>query len=214
VDWNPALSADGQRLIFSSNRSGRYQIWIADADGASPRQVTDLENAQNPTMTADGQWILFTLQEAGEGRNGIWKIRPDGSAAAPVALGALLIPDTSPDGRYVAFRERGHCVLARVADGKRLDIPLPDTDRCRWSVEGRTYLWAIAGSATGNSIRRYAFDAARERLGAAETILAGEEVSEAESLGVARDGSAVAFSQLANRRAQLLRFDGLADSDR
>ncbi|MCB1009661.1 MAG: protein kinase [Acidobacteria bacterium] len=213
-DWDPALSPDGRRLAFSSNRSGRFQIWIADAEGVSPRQLTNLENAQNPTMTGDGEWIVFTLQDAGEKRSGLWKVRPDGSDATLIAAGPYLIPDTSPDGRFVAFRwtmaagER----LLRVADGRRLEVSIPFTDRFRWSVEGgRTYLWAIQVDERGNSIVRFAFDPARETLGPKETILAGEAVAQAESLGVAHDGSAIAFSSFANRRAQIVRIDGLAD---
>jgi len=41
-------------------------------------------------------------------------------------------------------------------------------------------------------------------------VLSGEAVRDVESLGVARDGSAVAFSSVAERRAQIVRVDGLA----
>jgi hypothetical protein len=98
----------------------------------------------------------------------------------------------------------------RIADGQLLDVSIPFTDRFRWTVEDRTYLWAIRLDEKGHSIVRYPFDPARETLGAAQTILAGDAAKEAESLGVARDGSAFAFSTFANRRAQLVRVDGLA----
>ena len=211
-DWDPALSPDGRQLVLSSNRTGRFQIWIADADGASPRQVTDVENAQNPTMTADGEWIVFTLQDARPEKSGLWKIRPDGRDPTLIVAGPYLIPETSADGRFVAFRgqlEEGKR-LVRIADGHLLDVSIPFTDRFRWSVEERTDLWAIRQNENGNSIVRYPFDPERETLGAAQTILAGDAVKEAESLGVARDGSAFAFSSFANRRAQLVRIDGLA----
>jgi len=215
-DWDPALSPDGRRLLFSSNRSGRFQIWIAEADGASPRQVTDLENAQNPTMTPDGEWILFTLQDSTAERNGVWKVRPDGRDPTLVAAGAFLIPETSPDGAYVAVRgqrEEGRRIV-RVADGRPLEVSIPFTDRYRWVSGSPTHLWAIRYDDAGNSIVRYAFDSVRGTLGAAEPILAGDAAREAESLGVARDGSAFAFSSFANRRAQLVRIDGLAALDR
>jgi serine/threonine protein kinase len=209
-DWDPALSSDGSQLLFSSNRSGRYEIWIAAADGSSPRQVTDFENVQNPTLTADGEWIVFVRQGASEKENGIWKIHPDGTEAVPVAIGAYLIPETSPDGRYAAFRGPGARRIVRLSDGTLLDTKLGDTDRYRWSVEeGRTYLWAIGLNDRGNDIRRYAFDPERGTVGPAEVVVSGERVKGAESLGVARDGSAVTFSNLANRRAQLVRIDGI-----
>ena len=210
-DWDPALSPDGQRLLFSSNRTGKFQIWIAEADGSSPRQVTDMENAQNPTMTADGAWIVFGLQEAGADKDGIWKIRPDGSAAALVAAGiTLLTPEVSPDGRYVAMQNTGKQHLLRVADGVLLNGDLGGTFRYRWSVEaGRTYLWAIGTGAEGNEIRRNSFDADNGRLGPAQVVLAGDAAGGAETFGVTRDGSAITFASLANRRGQLIRIDGL-----
>jgi eukaryotic-like serine/threonine-protein kinase len=211
-DWDPAFSPDGERLLFSSDRSGRFQIWIANADGSSPRQVTDLENAQNPTMTADGEWIVFTLQAAAADQTGLWKIRPDGRDATLIRSGSQLIPETSPDGRFVAFRAQSQLGrrLVRISNGALLDVSIPFTDRHRWSASADgTYLWAIRVGEESNRIVRFAFDPARETLGAEETILAGGAVREAESLGVARDGSAIAFSTLANRRAQLVRIDGL-----
>ena len=210
ADWDPALSPDGAKLIFSSDRSGRFQIWIAEADGSAPRQVTDLENAQNPTMTADGAWIVFVLQGAGEGRNGIWKIRPDGTDAAVVAAGAYLVPEMSPDGRFVAAQESGRKRITRLSDGTVLDTDLDNTARYRWSVEsGRTFLWELAFTEKGTEIRRLPFDPGSGVLGPAEVVLAGAAVRAAETLGVARDGSAFTFASVANRRGQLIRIDGL-----
>ncbi len=209
-DWDPALSPDGGKLLFSSNRSGRYQVWLAESDGSSPRQVTDLENAQNPTMTPDGAWIVFVLQDAAEGRGGLWKIRPDGRDATQVHPGANLVPETSPDGRFVAFRGPTERRIVRLADGALLDTALDATDRYRWSVENdRTYLWSLRFVDEGSEIRRYPFDPQRGALGAPEIVLGTDAAQNAESLGVARDGSALTFASFANRRGQLIRIDGL-----
>ncbi len=208
-DWDPALSPDGRQLLFSSNRSGRYQIWIAESDGSSPRQVTDFENAQNPTMSADGAWISFVRQDAGE-NDGIWKVHPDGSAATAVAVGSFLVPDTSPDGRHVAMSGQVDRKVARLADGVLLKTGFGGATRFRWSVEkGRTYLWGLVGTETGGEIHRVPFDAEREEFGRLERVLVAGEARNAETFGVARDGSAVTFATLANRRAQLIRIDGL-----
>jgi len=209
-DWDPATSPDGKRLLFSSNRSGRFQIWIAGADGSAPRQVTDLENAQNPTMTGDGEWIVFVLQDAGA-RTGIWRVRPDGSEAALVLAGNFLVPDVSPDGRYAAFVGPGQQNLARLTDGVILETALGDTARYRWTVEnGRTYLWVLGYPEEGTEIRRFPFDTASGRLGPREIVLSGETLRDAETFGVAHDGSSITFASLANRRGQLIRIDGLS----
>jgi WD40-like Beta Propeller Repeat len=38
---DPAWSPDGSMLAFVSNRSGSPEIWVANADGSNPRQLTD-----------------------------------------------------------------------------------------------------------------------------------------------------------------------------
>jgi Tol biopolymer transport system component len=217
VDWDPALSADGSQLVFSSNRSGRFQIWLAEADGSSPRQVTDVENAQNPTMTADGRWIVYTRQDAGDEKNGIWKVQPDGSGEARLVAGLYFHPETSPDGQYVAFQvPRGRELrLARIADGQLLPVSLPRSDRYRWTVAGgATHLWAITSRENTDSIVRLPFDAKNGRLGAPTVVFTADPNHSPESLGVAHDGSALIYSQVANSRASLLRIDGLAGLER
>jgi hypothetical protein len=172
---------------------------------------------RQPVYSPDGRSILFTSDRSGN--LDIWRldrgsgIRPDGADATPVALGDQLVPQTSPDGRFVAFRSEfdDGRRLVRISDGHLLDVSIPFTDRYRWSHEPGTYLWAIRiDQDDDRSILRYPFDPVRETLGPAETVLSGGAAVDAESLGVAEDGSAIAFSSFANRRAQLVRIDGLA----
>lgn len=40
IDNNPAWSPDGTALAFRSDRTGFTQIWVMDADGANPTQIT------------------------------------------------------------------------------------------------------------------------------------------------------------------------------
>lgn len=58
---NPAYSPDGSRVAFLSNRSGHYEIWVANADGTNPRQVTRLEGPLlgQPAWSPDGEYIAF-----------------------------------------------------------------------------------------------------------------------------------------------------------
>jgi serine/threonine-protein kinase len=229
-DWDPAPSPDGRRLLFSSNRTGRFQIWMADADGNSPRQVTDVENAQNPSMTADGEWILFARQDTTEEKIGVWKIRPDGTDATLVARTRnAFVPELSPDGRFVAFNATGGTAgprpgvlrpdtvaqILRLADGKALPLSAPAAYRFRWSVEdGRTYLWAIVPTTEDASVRRFAFDPEKGVSGPGEVVVRASAARMLESLGVARDGSALTYSQTASVRTQIIQVDGLGDLDR
>ena len=40
LDETPSWLADGKRLAFQSTRSGRFEIWVMNADGSGPRQLT------------------------------------------------------------------------------------------------------------------------------------------------------------------------------
>lgn len=65
-DIHPRWSPDGSRLAFSSNRTGRYEIWTVAADGSGARQVTDGPGEKTwPTWSPDGTRILFTHTQAG-----------------------------------------------------------------------------------------------------------------------------------------------------
>jgi hypothetical protein len=62
-----ALSPDGRRVAFVSNRSGDQEIWVADPDGAqcSPAHLDGRRHgAAMLTASSDGRTILFTRIDA------------------------------------------------------------------------------------------------------------------------------------------------------
>ena len=40
LDYWPVWSPDGQRIAFTSNRDGNYEIYVMDADGRNLRNLT------------------------------------------------------------------------------------------------------------------------------------------------------------------------------
>lgn len=103
-DLMPAHSPDGRRIAFSSNRSGPFEIWVADADGSSPQQVTALAGAFNgsPRWTPDGANLVFDARL--DGQADVYRVAP---GSAPVRLTRSpandLAPSVSPDGRFLYF---------------------------------------------------------------------------------------------------------------
>jgi Tol biopolymer transport system component len=81
-DIHPRWSPDGSRLAFSSNRTGRYEIWTVAADGSGARQVTDGPGEKTwPTWSPDGKRILFTHTQSG--RSGVSLVSIEGGEITP-----------------------------------------------------------------------------------------------------------------------------------
>jgi eukaryotic-like serine/threonine-protein kinase len=100
--WGLAWTPNG-RIVFSSNRSGKLDLWIADADGTNARQLTQLPGSTYfPAVSPDGQTIVFENSRAGT--SFLWKIDINGANAVQLTHGGLdTTPLISPDGKMVVY---------------------------------------------------------------------------------------------------------------
>jgi uncharacterized repeat protein (TIGR01451 family) len=105
VDLHPALSPDGRRVAFTSDRGGSEDIWVLDVAGGAPRQLTDHPAADSwPTWSPDGKQLAFTSTRddpAGD----IYTMPATGGQPARVTTdpAADTEPAWSPDGLRLAF---------------------------------------------------------------------------------------------------------------
>ena len=110
-DTDPALSPDGRHLAWSSDRSGRAEIYLRELERPhTERRLTDdgMENVE-PAWSPDGRWIAYHSRA----RRGIWVVRVEGGEPRRVAgFGAR--PAWSPDGRRIAFGASGRVMAART----------------------------------------------------------------------------------------------------
>ena len=106
--WNerlPTFSPDGKKIAFCSNRSGQYEIWVANADGSDPLQWTHMRGpyTDSPAWSPDGQNIAFTSHTFGN--RDIYVCGADGAVrrltSDPSEEGR---PSWSRDSRWVYFR--------------------------------------------------------------------------------------------------------------
>ncbi len=114
LNFHPAISPDGKRIAFISDRQGQNNVWLVDADGAHPRAVLlDRETRfMHPAWAPDGKSIVAVRVFPTPGRgwhrqtSELWRLPLDGSAPAKL-LGSRLThydaPSFSHDGKQLYF---------------------------------------------------------------------------------------------------------------
>jgi Tol biopolymer transport system component len=102
-------SADYRALLAQNVvRPTRMEVWVMDADGGAPRQVTNLGGANfAPYFTPDDQRIIFASNHTNpRGRNfDLFLINVDGTGLEPVTTHGDFdgFPMFSPDGLHLVF---------------------------------------------------------------------------------------------------------------
>lgn len=94
-DVMPAISPDGSRIAFASDRSGNYQIYLMAANGGPAISMTTGMHDLHPSFSADGQRLAFCRLGEASGRWEMWVIeikRP----SVPEFIGYGMMPEFSP----------------------------------------------------------------------------------------------------------------------
>jgi len=104
ADRQPAYSADGRTVVFSSNRSGNLDVWSMDVVTGELSQLTD-DAAQDwdPGFTPDGRHLLFSSDR--DGPLEIWMANADGSDARRVTSDGVDAenPTMTADGEWIVY---------------------------------------------------------------------------------------------------------------
>lgn len=146
MNVEPAVSPDGTKVAFSSDRAGRPAIYVMNIDGSGAKRLTfaGKYNA-SPSWSPDGKTIAFAGDD--KGHFDIFTMSPDGSnlkrlTDATKSSGKAAnneSPSWSPDGRHILFTSdrTGHYQLYIVSpDGtneRRITSDNFNWDKPKWS---------------------------------------------------------------------------------
>jgi Tol biopolymer transport system component len=116
IDKEPAFSPDGNRISFTSDRSGKLQIHLIDLATMQVTQLTDVaDGADQSSFSRDGSRVAFHSGAS------VWVIGADGTGLTRVATGldsfnAYFWPAFSADGSELLF-DRNNEINAVHLDG-------------------------------------------------------------------------------------------------
>ena len=115
--WSPA----GDRIAFTSSRSGNAELLVMRADGSEQMRLTNtVEQEASPAWSPDGRWIAVS-SDSGH----IRLVAPDGSrdtTLTPPTGSRDAAPTWSPDGSRVAVVATVPCTLYPGQPEKRIEI--------------------------------------------------------------------------------------------
>jgi len=143
LDWAP----DGRSILFSSDRSGTWEIWQILASGGQPERVA-IGNGHHPSISRDGHRLAFARSISDYN---IWRVAGPAATGKRVEPTKLISsthsdhePQFSPDGKRIAFGStRSGSYEVWVCDSEGLNpVQLtsfggPAVGSPRWSPDGR-----------------------------------------------------------------------------
>jgi Tol biopolymer transport system component len=103
-DRQPVFSPDGERILFSTNRSGNLDLWEMNVESGALSRITDHPgNDWDPAYSPDGRKILWSSDRSGVFE--IWEAAADGSGARQVSNDGVDAenPTMTPDGEWILF---------------------------------------------------------------------------------------------------------------
>jgi serine/threonine-protein kinase len=144
-DVYPVWTPDSRRIVFASQRSGTYNLYVQAADGSGgAERLTDTPSLQYPyTMTPAGDMLVVREDAPQKGSDLL--LVPFAGQPRPLvqSMFSESNAELSPDGRWLAYQSN---------ESGRDEIyvrPFPNVADGHWQVStdgGRTPLWARTGS--------------------------------------------------------------------
>jgi dipeptidyl aminopeptidase/acylaminoacyl peptidase len=171
---NGSWSPDGKEIVFSTNISGRPNLWKVSASGGWPVQLIQSDDRQRAaSWSPDGKWIVFQQDFGGNELWDIFAVPSEGGTVINLTQTPNIreeSPRWSPDGKTIALdykpQQGSTYDLAlldfssrRVSKLTHEDSSDRNWDSVAWSPDGKT-LYANRAEVSHTDADVYAIDVA------------------------------------------------------
>lgn len=153
-DRAPLWSADGKSIIFGSDRSGTWDLYIRPIGAEKPETLiaSPPDGAFPSDLTADGQFVIYHNPSANRGWD-LWLFpTADRSKPNPVVQTEFneVYGTVSPDGRWLAYTsdETGSMqvyVRAFPAAGQKAQVSVRGGYEPKWAAKGNELYFISPG---------------------------------------------------------------------
>jgi TolB protein len=149
VRTNGGATGSAGEIVFVSDRSGDHEIWVVDADGDNPRQLTQFPPMNwDPAFSPDGRRIVFASTAGRNDYADLYLVNLDGSGLQQVTdtpSSGERSPSFLPDGRTIVYTRNGalYSIKANGEDERPLGAQASSVDV---SPDGSTVAYALGPS--------------------------------------------------------------------
>lgn len=148
----------GSRIAWALNEQGKRNIYVAEGPSFKPKRLTayledDGQELTSLSLSSDGRWVVFVRGGEHGGSGGdvtvnptsattepkvqVWSIAYEGGE--PLLLGEGDLPVISPDGKSVAYLNRGKAFRVAIDGSEKPEALFEEKGRTgslRWSPDG------------------------------------------------------------------------------
>ncbi|NJB67365.1 TolB protein [Desulfobaculum xiamenense] len=104
IDVSPCFTADGRRMVFTSDRQGNPHVFIKDMDTGKETRVTyDGKYNTSPSVSPDGKLVVFSRRTPEGHRIFLHDMETGRERQLSFGPGSDEEPAFSPDGYFVCF---------------------------------------------------------------------------------------------------------------
>jgi Tol biopolymer transport system component len=140
----PAVSPDGSRIAFTSNRGGADDVFVISPSGTNEKQLTNTRESEgNLAWAASSKQILFSVFK--DNTSHLYGIDPDGKNQYELASVPGRAPTLSPDGRRLVY-------MAGTWTATRLMVSALDGTNAKQITDGSSIAWNNHWSPDGKLI--------------------------------------------------------------